>query len=488
MTLLHPHSLLLLAALPSLAALSMALLFRNRALTDRLEARARFYAMRDPLTGLPARMLLHDRLAQALSHAERFRRVVAVLFIDLDRFKAVNETLGHALGDEVLVEASRRLRECVRDEEIVARISGDEFVIALSNLERSEQAVGVARAVLGELGRAFDVGERRVYCTASIGIAVHPGDGTTAAALVQSADIAMYRAKEQGGNGFQFFLPEMHARAVRRLQLETALRGALERDEFLLHYQPKFDVPSDALVGFEALLRWRHPELGLLPPAEFVPILEESDLIVGVGEWVLREACRQLSAWAREGLRPLPVAVNISARQFRMRRLERAVARVVKEAGIDPSLLELEITESLLMEDPEEAVETLASLERFGVRLAVDVFGTGYSSLAYLRRFPIAALKIDRTFVCEAARSAEDAKIATAIINLGHSLGLKVIAEGVETPAQLEFLRAQGCDEMQGFLLGPPMSCTGAIQLLRSCGDGAAAREERSARSGGRCA
>ena len=459
-------NLLLLAALPGFAVLSIALALGNRMLRARLESRARFYALRDPLTGLPTRMLLHERLGQVLAHAERFRRSVAVLFIDLDRFKSVNETLGHAQGDEVLVETARRLRACVRDQEVVARIASDEFVVVLSDLDRSEQAVGIARAVLGELRRAFEVGGRSVYCTASIGIAVHPGDGTTPAALVQNADIAMYRAKEHGGNAFQFFLPEMHARAVRRLHLETALRGALERDEFLLHYQPKFDVRSDELVGFEALLRWRHPELGLLAPAEFVPILEETDLIVPVGEWVLREACHQVSRWAAERREPVAVAVNISARQFRMRKLERAVERIVKDAAIDPALLELEITESLLMSDPEEAIETLAHLQRFGVRLAVDDFGTGYSSLAYLKRFPIAALKIDRTFVSDAARGAEDAKIATAIINLGHSLGLKVVAEGVETPAQLQFLRAQGCDEMQGFLLGPPMSAEGAGQML----------------------
>jgi diguanylate cyclase (GGDEF)-like protein len=469
MSAIPPRDLLFLAALPGLGALSIALALRNRALRGRLESRARFYALRDPLTTLPTRVLLHDRLAQVIAHAERFRRAVAVLFIDLDRFKAVNETLGHAQGDAVLVEAARRLRECVRDEEIVARVASDEFVIALSDLERSEQAVGVARAVLGELARAFQVDGKSVYCTASIGIAVHPGDGTTPAALVQSADIAMCRAKEQGGNAFQFFLPEMHARAVRRLSVETALRGAVERGEFVLHYQPKFDVRSDALVGFEALLRWRHPELGLLPPAEFVPILEETDLICTVGEWVLREACRQVRAWDQQGLEARPVAVNISMRQFRMRKLERAVARIVGEECIDPALLELELTESLLMRDPEEAVETLASLKAFGVRLAVDDFGTGYSSLAYLRRFPIDALKIDRTFVGDAARGAEDAKIATAIINLGHSLGLQVVAEGVETPAQLQFLRDHGCDEMQGFLLGPPMSSEAAGRMLERC-------------------
>jgi len=467
-------------ALAAGALAAFAVLFRrNRALSDRLEARARFYAMRDPLTELPTRALLHSQLAQVVAHADRIRRVVAVLFIDLDRFKAVNETFGHAMGDEVLKETARRLQRCVRGDEVVARIASDEFVIALADLERSEQAITMARKVLGDLCLPFEVGGRQVYCTASIGIAVHPGDGTTATTLIQNADIAMYRAKKSGRNTFQFFLPEMHHRAVRRLEIETALRCALEREEFLVHYQPKVDLRTSRIVGFEALLRWRHPQFGVLSPAEFVPILEDTNLIAPVGEWVLREACAQVARWAAMGLAPRPVAVNISARQFRGRNLDRVVTRVVEEAGIDPALLELELTESLLMEDPEETVRTLRALKDFGVRLSVDDFGTGYSSLASLRRFPIDALKIDRAFVSDATTNADDAKIATAIINLGHSLGLRVVAEGVETEDQLEFLRAQGCDEMQGYCFSSPVPAREAGEMLDPGEDGARAHGPR---------
>jgi EAL domain-containing protein (putative c-di-GMP-specific phosphodiesterase class I) len=306
-----------------------------------------------------------------------------------------------------------------------------------------------------------------VYCTASIGIAVHPDDGATATAMIQSADIAMYRAKERGRNNFQFFLPEMHQNAVRRLNLEIALRGALARKEFLVHYQPKIDVASGKVTGFEALLRWRHPEFGLLSPSEFVPVLEETDLIVPVGEWVLQTVCDQIAYWNVRGLTPRPVAVNLSARQFRMENLDGMVARIIAATGIDPSLLELELTETLLMHDPEQAVKTLRNLERYGVRLAVDDFGTGYSSLAYLKRFPIDALKIDRAFIHDATTNPEDAAITLAIINLGHSLGLKVVAEGVETEEQLEFLRANGCDQMQGFFFSPAISAEDVEALMR---------------------
>jgi len=447
---------LLALAAGSLAAFAV-LFRRNRALSDRLEARARFYAMRDPLTELPTRALLHSQLAQVVAHADRIRRVVAVLFIDLDRFKAVNETFGHAMGDEVLKETARRLQRCVRGDEVVARIASDEFVIALADLERSEQAITMARKVLGDLCLPFEVGGRQVYCTASIGIAVHPGDGTTATTLIQNADIAMYRAKKSGRNTFQFFLPEMHHRAVRRLEIETALRCALEREEFLVHYQPKVDLRTSRIVGFEALLRWRHPQFGVLSPAEFVPILEDTNLIAPVGEWVLREACAQVGRWAAMGLAPRPVAVNISARQFRGRNLDRVVTRVVEEAGIDPALLELELTESLLMEDPEETVRTLRALKDFGVRLSVDDFGTGYSSLASLRRFPIDALKIDRAFVKEMDRDATSRTIIDTIIGLAHTMKARVIAEGVETAQQAARLARVGCDYLQGYHFSRPV-------------------------------
>jgi diguanylate cyclase (GGDEF)-like protein len=458
-----------LAMVPlGLLALSGVLAIWKRCLRLRLEARARLYATSDNLTGLPTRSLLNDRLTQALAEAKRNDRVVAVLFVDLDRFKAVNDTYGHDRGDRVLKEAALRLQHCTRATDTVARISSDEFVVVLTGLTRADDAGLFARKVLDELHRAFDLGGQAVYCTASIGIAIHPGDGSTAAELIRNADIAMYRAKERGRDNFQYFLPGMHEQAVRRLHLETALRGALQRGEFLIHYQPRVDLAKGEVTGFEALLRWQHPHYGLLPPSEFVPILEDTDMIVPVGEWVLAEVCRQIAAWQAEGLEVRPVAVNLSARQFRMQGLDHAVATIIAEAGIDAGLVELELTESLLMNDPEETVRTLKNLERYGVRLAVDDFGTGYSSLMYLKRFPIDALKIDRAFISDATTNAEDGAIATAIINLGHSLGLKVVAEGVETEAQREFLRAGGCDEMQGFLFSAGVPAADAQRMLRA--------------------
>jgi len=438
----------------------------RRVLRLRLEARMQNFATRDTLTGLPSRTLLYDRVSQALAESARSDKVVAVLFVDLDRFKAVNDTYGHERGDRVLKEAARRLERCVRTTDTVARFSSDEFVIVLTGLARADDAGIFARKVLDELHRVFDLGGLAVYCTASIGIAVHPGDGSTPATLIRNSDIAMYRAKEGGRNNFQYFLPEMHQKAVRRLQLETALRGALQRGEFQVRYQPRVNVASGEVTGFEALLRWQHPEFGLLSPSEFIPVLEDTGIIVEVGEWVLETVCHQLAAWRDRGMDPRPVAVNLSARQFRMAGLDRAIAAIVAEAGIEPGLLELELTESLLMHDPEETVKTLGNLERYGVRLAVDDFGTGYSSLMYLKRFPLDALKIDRAFVSDATNNAEDAAIVRAIIDLGHNLGLKVVAEGVETQAQLDFLRGCGCDEMQGFLFSAAVAPADAQKML----------------------
>lgn len=457
-----------LASIPAaLLVFSGILILWNRFLCLRVQARAQYFSTRDPLTELPARALLYDRLTQSLAQAGRSGNSVAVLFVDLDRFKAVNDSFGHNFGDRMLRETAARLQRLVRGSDTVARMSSDEFVVVLGNLDRSDDAGAFARKVLAELHRPFQLESTPVYCTASIGIAVHPGDGVNASTLIQNADIAMYRAKESGRNNFQYFLPEMHQSSVRRLHLEMALRGALTRKEFAVHYQPKIDVLSGAITGFEALLRWHHPELGVLSPSEFIPVLEDSDLIMPVGEWVLQTVCEQIAFWSARGLTPRPVAVNLSARQFRMEDLDGMVARIVKSTGIEPSLLELELTESLLMHDPEQAVRTLRNLERFGVRLAVDDFGTGYSSLAYLKRFPIDALKIDRAFISDAITNPEDAAITLAIINLGHSLGLKVVAEGVETQEQLAFLRRNGCDQMQGFLFSPAVPAEDAEVLLR---------------------
>jgi diguanylate cyclase (GGDEF)-like protein len=452
----------------ALLVLSGVLAIWKRCLRLRIEARARLFATSDSLTGLPTRHLLNDRLSQAIADATRNHRVVGVLFVDLDRFKAVNDTYGHERGDRVLKEAAMRLLSCTRATDTVARISSDEFVVILTGLVRSDDAGIFARKVLEELHRPFDLAGQQVYCTASIGIAIHPGDGVSAADLIRNADIAMYRAKERGRNNFQYFLPEMHEQAVRRVHLETALRGALQRGEFQIHYQPRTQLETGEVTGFEALLRWQHPHYGLLPPSEFIPILEDTDLIVPVGEWVLDDVCKQIAAWQAQGLAVRPVAVNLSARQFRMAGLDHAVAAIITQAGIDPSLIEVELTESLLMTDPEEAVRTLGNLERYGVRLAVDDFGTGYSSLMYLKRFPINALKIDRAFISDATTNPEDAAITAAIINLGHSLGLKVVAEGVENEGQREFLRASGCDEMQGFLFSPAVPAADAGKMLRA--------------------
>jgi diguanylate cyclase (GGDEF)-like protein len=421
-----------------------------------LRHRARYVATRDPLTDLPNRDALGEHLARAIADVpEGFH--VAVLFIDLDRFKAVNNAFGRAFGDRLLKEVAERLRHCVAAPGLVARVSGDEFVLVPSAISRIEDAAAIARCVLSELHTGFDLEGQRVYCTASAGIAVHPGDGTSAAELVQNADIAMARAKRSGRNTFQFFLPEMQQLEARRLKLETALRRALERDEFLLLYQPRVSLPSGSVCGFEALLRWRHPELGILSPAEFIPILEETGLIVRVGEWAVRTVCRQIRSWESRGLRPRPIAVNLSARQFRQSNLDVIIARIIAEVGIDPALLELELTESSLMHDPDDAVRMMRQLESYGVRLAVDDFGTGYSSLAYLKRFPLDALKIDRGFVRDATHDPADAAITISIIQLAHNLGLRVVAEGVETAAQRDFLLANGCTEMQGYLFSPPI-------------------------------
>jgi diguanylate cyclase (GGDEF)-like protein len=447
-----------------------ALLFAwNRALRLRLEARARLIDTRDALTNLPNRKLLHDRLVRTLAHARTRDWLVAVLFVDLDRFKAFNESFGRAFGDRVLREVAARLAECVGRRDVVGRMSSDEFAVVLSQLAKEEDAAVVARRILDQLHRAFDLDGHRIYCTASIGIAFYPRDGSDAGALIRNADMAMYRAKELGRNNFQLYQPEMHTVAVRRLELETALRGALERDEFVIHYQPRIDVETLTVCGLEALLRWRHPQHGMLSPGEFIPILEETDLIVEVGEWVLASVCRQIRDWEARGIRPRPVAVNLSARQFRQKDLHAVVARIIAESGIHPSLLELELTESLLMADPEKTVRTLEHLESDGVRIAVDDFGTGYSSLAYLRRFPIHALKIDRSFIRDATTNPEDAAITHAIIDLAHSLGLTVVAEGVETEGQLDLLRAHGCDEIQGFIFSPPV-IAGEIELLLDTG------------------
>ncbi|MEO8717149.1 MAG: EAL domain-containing protein, partial [Burkholderiales bacterium] len=406
----------------------------------------------------PNRLLLHDRLAQSLTQARRHDRRVGVLFVDLDRFKLVNDTLGHDAGDLLIVEVARRLARGVRPGDTVGRISGDEFAVVLADLAHADDAAMVAQKVLQSLAEPYHLAGSEAFATASIGIATFPGDGDDAEDLLRNADMAMYRAKESTRNTFCFFTAEMNLRSTEKMHLNNDLRHAIERSEFVLHYQPKVDLASGALTGFEALLRWNHPTRGLVPPGQFVAALEDSGLIVPVGDWVLQEACAQIGRWQRAGLAAVPVAVNLSAKQFRRHDLDELVSGALAAAGIEPALLELEITESCLMEDPDQAVRLLNRLRDAGVRISVDDFGTGYSSLSYLTRLPLTALKIDRSFVRDAATNPQAASIVRAVIDMAHNLHFTVVAEGVETERQVEFLRRHACDQAQGFHYGRPCS------------------------------
>ncbi|HMH18459.1 MAG TPA: EAL domain-containing protein [Burkholderiales bacterium] len=431
------------------------------------EERLSYLAQFDSLTGLPNRYLFHDRLMNAMAHARRGGHPMAVLFIDLDRFKLVNDTQGHSAGDKLLKEAGIRLSQCVRGGDTVGRFGGDEFGAIVSDLAKLGDAGVVAQKILDALARPFNLDAHETYVSASIGITLFPADGDNPEALVMNADTAMYRAKEQGRNTYQYFTREMNQRALARVQMEAALRQAIERNEFLLHYQPKVDLASTYICGFEALIRWQHPDRGLVLPGEFVSVLEDTGLIVPVGEWVLREVCKQIQAWQREGLAIKPVTVNVSARQFQQKDFESIVRHILRDAHVDPGLVQFELTESLLMSDPEGAARTLRGLKDSGVKISVDDFGTGYSSLAYLKRFPIDALKIDHSFVRDITTDPEDAMITLAIIGLAHNLKLRVVAEGVETQEQLELLAANGCDEIQGYHFSVPTTAAECAIMLR---------------------
>jgi diguanylate cyclase (GGDEF)-like protein len=411
----------------------------------------------DALTGLPNRALLSDRFAQMIAQAQRRRSALGVLFIDLDEFKLVNDTLGHAGGDELLKETGRRLKSSVRSADTVARISGDEFAIILADLSQPEDAAPVAQKIIERLAEPFEVLGQEVFVTASIGIALFPSDGHDSETLLSAADAAMYRAKQSRRNAYQFFTAEINERTRERAQLVADLRYALERDEFALAYQPKIDLKAGRPCGAEALLRWHHPKRGVVSPAEFVPVLEKTGLIVPLGEWVLRRVCVDLKAWMTAGLPPLPVAVNLSTRQFRQPRLDARICSVLKAEGVDPALIELEITENQLMQEHEQAIRIMQALRGAGIRIAIDHFGTGYSSLAYLMHFPISALKIDRSFIKDLSGDASAAAIVRAIIEMAHALGFTVIAEGVESAPQAEFLRRHGCEQAQGDYFARPM-------------------------------
>jgi diguanylate cyclase (GGDEF)-like protein len=435
----------------------------------RAEEQIRFLAHYDGLTELPNRSFFKQRLDLALEAARRHSRLAAILFLDLDRFKRINDTFGHSGGDVLLREVAGRLAGCVREtdcvtrphltewDSVVARLGGDEFIILLSEVGRVEDAARVARRVVEALSSPFTLNEQEVVATTSIGIALYPFDGEDADSLLKHADTAMYHAKDQGRNNYQFYTESMNATAFERLRLERDLHRALERDEFVLHYQPQVALPSGEIVGAEALIRWKHPEMGLIPPLRFIPIAEEIGLIVPLGEWVLQSACAQSKAWQQAGLRPVRISVNVSSRQFKEQDFVGAVSSVLERTGISAMNLDVELTETIVMDDVEASIRTLNALKELGVRLSVDDFGTGYSSLSYLRRLPLDALKIDRSFLKDVPQNPDHVAITTAIIGLGKSLHLTVVAEGVESEAQLSFLRERGCDEAQGYLLGHPL-------------------------------
>ncbi len=414
-------------------------------------------AFHDNLTGLANRMLFKDRLALAMAHAKRNNNGLAVLFLDLDRFKLINDTLGHDIGDQLLNQVGIRLRNCVREDDTVARMGGDEFTLLLPEIMKAEHAARIAQKVVEAVRQPLKIGEHELYISTSIGIVLFPDDGQDAETLLKNADTAMYRAKENGRNHYELYASSMNAKASERLLLENSMRRALERREFVVHYQPKINVKSGGITGMEALVRWQHPKLGLVLPGEFIPLAEESGLIVPIGEWVLKTACAQNKAWQDSGFPSIRVAVNLSARQFQLQNLVEVVSRVLKTTGLDPTCLELEITESIAMQNAEHTVSVLNQLNEMGIQLSIDDFGTGYSSLSYLRRFPINKLKIDRSFVAEIGTDSHNGAIASAVIVLGRSLNMGVIAEGVEREEQLNFLKDHDCFEMQGFLFGKPM-------------------------------
>jgi diguanylate cyclase (GGDEF)-like protein/PAS domain S-box-containing protein len=444
------------------------LVFRDVSATRAMSLQMTHAAEHDFLTGLPNRMLLNDRIAQAIVSAKRHVKQVAVLFLDLDGFKHINDSLGHSIGDKLLQSIGKRLVDCGRAADTVSRQGGDEFVVLLSEVQRSEDAAIAASRMLMAVAEAHSIDQHELHITTSIGVSVYPDDGEDAETLIKNADTAMYQAKENGRQGYQYFKPAMNARAVERQSIEASLRRALERNEFSLHYQPKIDFKTGAIAGAEALLRWTHHVRGAVSPVLFIPVAEECGLILPIGRWVLRRACEQAQAWVKAGLPAATMAVNVSAPEFRGESFLKQLSLILEETGLDPSLLELELTESVLMKHADSAASILKTLRSSGVQVAVDDFGTGYSSLSYLRKFPIDALKIDKSFVGRIGTTADDESIVTAVISMARSLKLRVVAEGVETLEQSEFLQAQACDQAQGFYFSRPIPPEQFAQLLRT--------------------
>jgi diguanylate cyclase (GGDEF)-like protein len=434
----------------------------------RADERIEYLASHDSLTNLPNREMFNGMLRRAIDAAERYRRQFAVLFIDLDRFKVINDSLGHDAGDMLLVEIGGRLRRALRSSDVIARLGGDEFVVILEEAAERPEVERIAGELLSVLSQPLQLSGHECHTTASIGIAMYPSDGTDMQTLTKNADMAMYLAKEDGKNGFRFFTKEFKTQSIERLTLESALRRALERDQFSLHYQPKIDMASGQITGVEALLRWNHPELGTISPGQFIPLAEETGLIVPIGRWVLKEACAQNMAWQRCGLRPVTMAVNLSPRQFADAQLLYDVDEALLASRMSAVLLQLEVTESMVMRNVSRAIKVLDAIQSRGIRLAIDDFGTGYSSMSLMKQFPIDTIKIDRSFVRDLPIDSEDQAIAQAIISMGKALGMTVIAEGVETVDQETFLRNHACDEMQGFLFSRPLPAKQMADLLRS--------------------
>ncbi|MCG3143644.1 MAG: hypothetical protein HONDAALG_00999 [Gammaproteobacteria bacterium] len=441
-------------------------------ITERKEAEARIQqlALFDTLTGLPNRTLFRGRLERALARAEQHGLEIGVLFVDLDRIKSINDTLGHAAGDQMLREVGRRLSAAIGKHDTVARLGGDEFLIMMPELRASEEVTRLARRILAALATPCEIHGHTLHVTASIGVSIYPRDGRDAETLQKHADVALYKAKEQGRNTYKLFDAAMNAQAHERLLLENGLRQALTRNELLLHYQPQIDLHTRAVVGVEALLRWQHRGSGLMPPAEFIAIAEDTGLIVPIGEWVLRTACRQARAWQAAGLPPLRIAVNVSVRQLKEPSFPGTIAGILTETGVRPELLEVEVTESGIMANPDRSASILREIQEMGVSIAVDDFGTGYSSLAYLKRLPINRLKIDRSFIRDIPGDVDDVAIAQTILAMARQLQLAVVAEGVESGEILQFLQASGCEEAQGYFISRPLSAEACAEFIRGCG------------------
>jgi diguanylate cyclase (GGDEF)-like protein len=434
----------------------------------RSEQRLTYLAQYDPLTNLPNRVLFRDRLTQSIKHTKRKDLAAALMFLDLDHFKDINDTMGHDAGDVLLQEVAGRLKSCIRDQDTVARLGGDEFTIILEELSEPRYASTVAQKILDTMARPFNINGNNVFVTTSIGIVTYPANGDEPETVIKKADMALYSAKDKGRSNFQYFEEHMNTAVAERMALITSLRQAVDRDELVIHYQPQYILQTGQLVGMEALLRWRHPERGLVSPLEFVPLLEETGLIDKVGDWVLRQACWQHRRWQENGSAPLRVAVNLSPRQFRQQNLVKTIRSILAETGLEPRYLQLELTESTLMDGSDRTLDTLYAIHNLGVQLSIDDFGTGFSSLSYLKRFPFDALKVDKSFVQDIGTDPNGKSIVAAVIELAHSLNLSVVAEGVEMPGQVAFLTDEGCDEVQGFLYSQPLPVSACDALVRT--------------------